>query len=157
MRTCAQPGCEAVLGPSNKTGNCRSCTAKRINNDPVNLEKRRAGIKRRLDADPALREAMRKRGAAVFSRPDVRERARLGVIRCQNWRKGQAAITPEILARRSISMSNTKLAHIPTDYRDLYRFLRRSKKMSVADATQVCLDQQEADRRALHKEWGKAT
>lgn len=156
MRVCSTEGCGKELGRYNKSGNCRSCTAKRINSDPAMIEKRRAGIKRRLDADPALREAMRKRGAAVFSRPEVRERARLGVIRCQNWKKGHAAITPETLARRSISISNTRLAHIPTDYRDLYRFLRRSKGMSVADATQACLDQQEADRRALHKEWGVA-
>lgn len=153
---CATDGCETTLGPRNKSGLCRSCVAKRVNADPAMNEKRRAGIKRRLDADPALREAMRKRGAAVFSRPEVRERARLGVIRCQNWKKGHAAITPEALARRSISISNTRLAHIPTDYRDLYRFLRKSKRLSVADATQACLDQQEADRRSLHKEWGVA-
>jgi len=156
MAQCTTEGCGNTLGPRNKSGNCRSCTAKRINADPLFRARQADGVRAKMANDHVYRAACQKRAAALFARPDIRAKAREGVLRCRNWEKATAAITPEALAKRGRTLTAIKLAHVPTDYRDLYRFLRRTKRLSIADATKACLDQQAADKRAMHREWGVA-
>lgn len=153
---CSTDGCNTPLGSKNKSGRCRSCTARKNNADPVFRQKRAEAVRFKYATDPTYRADARRRAGEVFKRPDVREKGRAAVLRSRNWEKALAAITPETIAKRARTHSNNRLAHIPSDYRDLYRHLRRDKHLTAADATRICLEQQEHDRRAMHREWGVA-
>jgi hypothetical protein len=144
--------CGKPLGKSNRTGFCRAHSNGLRKGDPVFAAKLRAEMNRRLEdpeyraklsksakrarekllADPAFAERMREIGkrqyVEVLSKPDVREKNRNAPNRAQR-------------------VSDTKLAHIPAEYRGQYRELMR-QRVGYENAIAM-IEAKVADERAL--------
>jgi len=63
----------------------------------------------------------------------------------RKWRINPSVAGSEERRRATAKATATRLAHIPVEYRDEYRRLTKSDKMSAADATRMVLEQCDKD------------
>jgi hypothetical protein len=126
--------CPTILGRVNRSGQCRSCIARRNATDPAMIERRRAGILARL-ADPETRAAHVARcirnGRDISD--ELRERRREhGRRMVPRLREASAAITPAMRADAGRKRSETVLAWCPPEWRDRYRELKKRGRPAAA-------------------------
>jgi hypothetical protein len=138
--------CDAKLGRTNKSGLCRKHVASANARDPKWREKQRAGIRRKIENDPAYRGELRVRArkAAASRDPDVmRERW----LRDRVWEKSNPSNPAGSDARRRAgrSISARRLADIPAHLRDDYRHLVKVKRFSAAEAREMIAQLQVAE------------
>lgn len=139
-RTCT---CGAGLGPKNKTGNCRSCSARRLNSDPaimVAREKARAAY----FARPGVREGYAQRIGAYIRNMPPEERARrraqgqwLAKNVLSRPEVRAASNSPEAKAKAGRARSDTVLAWCPPEMRDAYRELVRKNGLPADEARRI--------------------
>lgn len=145
-RVCSD--CPTPISRGSK-GRCRRCTNLILNADPERHAKAAASYRKRYRSDPAFREAVTQRNREGVARA-MANNPRFVEARRENGRKaGRLNIhhswTPEVRARAGRTNSARRLAHIPADYRDLYRDLIK-QDLSAAERTRIVLEHAEADR-----------
>lgn len=156
-RTCAADGCTTTLGAKNKSGFCKGC----FNRQRASCPKWRAAIgeaKRIQWQDPAFRARCLANLAEVRARPETIEARRAAIRLHKPWIKGNQAMPKgsEPRMRAGAHASATKLAHVPTDMRPLYRHLTHSKNYTADEALKIVLEQAEVERRRIRAELGEA-
>jgi len=86
------------------------------------------------------------------------EKARLGkserCTRMRLWERGHAAVTPESRALGGKRQSDKKLAGIPHELRDEYRYLTKNKGIPAAEARAAILAQHETEMARFRREIG---
>jgi hypothetical protein len=145
-------GCGAPLQRRNRSGRCQACFTRFLNGDPALHAARVAGIRAKF-TDPAHREKMakiaRRNGQKSAADPRHLERLR------ERGRRLAPAVfrTPGALARMAAvraangrKVSETRLGWCPPAWRDRYRYLMRSKRLSAAAARAQVLEEAERDR-----------
>lgn len=144
--------CPKPLHRQNKTGICRECF--RTHRPDHIREKQSAAVKRAYATRPDYRDRHRKAMLAHNQSPEHRQRASDRAKEMRIWEMGHKAITPDIVARRSRKASSTRLRGVPSGYHNLYRALRK-KHLSVAEATNACIEQERVDVERLRREMGR--
>lgn len=127
-------GCGAALGARNRSGQCRSCVARRINADPAVIAARAAAV-RRHHAQPHVRAASAARLAAHIANMSDEERARRSEAGKRNAGHLAAAarsMTPEMRAENGRKRSATVLAWCPPEWRDKYRLVKSGRSAAAA-------------------------
>lgn len=143
--------CGRALGAKNKTGLCRV----HFNQQPVSeatREKRSRSMIRRLAVDPELRERRRSIAADAARRPEVRAARSTRAKEQRLWERAFGKMTREQIDARNRAVSDAKLAHIPSDYRDEYRRIKRAG-YKASEARDMIAEQQMADRARWRREW----
>lgn len=142
-KTCPDCGCRI----SYKATRCRTHANAIYNADPDSRAAKSATMRRRF-ADPEYRaahlESARAGTARLLAQPGEREK-RAAAGRANGRRNIEATRTAEVRARAGRSISKTKLAHIPDEYRGMYRELK-SAGYTAAEREQMVLEQRERDR-----------
>lgn len=147
-RTCRRP-----IGSRNKSGYCRAHVSAAMAADPAHREKQRAGIKRKLAADPTYLDGLRKRARALSNDPEINAKRSAIFVQGRYWEIGtEVARDPAIRLKAARASSATKLAWCPAHLRDHYRFLVNSKRMKAAEARAIIMDQHEAEMRRWRAE-----
>lgn len=142
-RTCT--GCGATLGPRNTSGNCRTCFNKALAAAPGIKDRQRAGIRRKIDTDPAYRAAKATRNLSPESAARRREHGRQ---MADTLRACNDGMTAEKRAANGKKRSATMLAWCPPEWRDHYRgLIKRGRRKPVAQAMTFAAIA-EAERRA---------
>ncbi len=133
--------CPKELGRGNKSGRCRSCSAKAINRDPVASAKRVAAFRAKFQ-DEAFLEEHRERLARMGRLPHVvairrelgkaiyRERIGSPEARARN-------ASPQARAKAIASREETVLGWCPPERRQEYRDLVRCKGLKAAEARAI--------------------
>jgi len=139
--------CSTELGPRNTSGLCRQHVALRNATDPTWREKQRAGIRRKLQADPEYLETCRenaRRASASRDRDVMRERW----FRDRVWEKSNAAHPSGSASRVQAgkTISATRLADIPPHLREMYRGLTRGG-VKAAEARAMVMEHHETEMR----------
>lgn len=143
-RPTACASCGASLGPKNTSGRCR------LHPSSETKAKRSASIKRLFATDPDFRarhkaSAGRQTEAGRKSLSDAAKARNLSAI-------GRRFITDESLRKIGKTNRDLSLAHIPSEYRDLYSELRRKHRVSVAEALAAVEQQQATDAARFRRE-----
>lgn len=115
--------CHGPISAENRTGFCRRCAPARRYDDP----------------EYRMRHAAAAAEAARRTKP---------------WLKGNAAMPKgsEPRMRAGRHSSQTKLAHVPSEYRDLYRAIRDKPGTTAKEALQIVLDHAERERQRIRRE-----
>lgn len=154
--------CGAKLSVRNVTGMCLPCGNRARSSDPDFIAKQRAGMSRKW-ADPAYRAKMRVTSRAHALRlaqdPAIQEaRRQLGKATYK-----QRLFDPEVRARTMQAVrersgktqSANRIAWCPPEYRDQYWFLRRTKRMSLAECKEIIAGEirakQQRERAAIER------
>lgn len=145
VRVCRD--CSGPVSRQSKTGRCAKCRNVWINNDPECQRRRVEGIRRGLMEHPERKAAARERIRAAGKLPHARKARSEAAKKARFWEKGNAALVgnTEAIARRAKAQSATKLAWCPAELRGEYRRLRRSKKLTAAEAREIILAQHATD------------
>lgn len=133
--------CEKELYRYNTSGYCRPCWSK----SDEKRARTSATVKRHWRENPELRERYRQAGIRNLMAPGVQEKRIQAVKDNRTWEIASQYITPEARQKANIRAQETRLGHIPREYRDEYRRLRRSKQMTAAEAAEVIRQQHETD------------
>jgi hypothetical protein len=125
-KTCAD--CPTEISLSSK-GRCRPCARRALNANPERAIKAGETYRRRFQTEPEFRDAVIQRlreltAHQIATNPRALEARRengrkYGLV---NFAKGR---TPEAHAKAARTFSARALAHIPTDYRELYLALTK--------------------------------
>jgi len=146
-RTAECKTCGTGITAAAKTGFCRPCFAKQAWHTPGFRDKHAAGIQNKIKNDPAYHAGMKSRGRVfglkMAADPEVQAKRRESSKKC-----GALLMRPEMRERTlqavreksGATLSRNARAWCPEGYWDLYSFLRRSKKLSGAEARKVVLD-----------------
>lgn len=137
--------CATTLSRRNRTGYCRKCVGAALHRKPGFKEKLRAGIKRKIYADPEYADALRKRARAASASPKAVKARTERWHRDRVWEQGTAAQTPEVRARAGRSTTATRLAWCPPHLRETYRDLINSKRIKAAEARRMIEEQEAAE------------
>lgn len=140
--------CPSPLGRENKSGRCRSCMARSLNANPDFQAKRRAGIRRKIAANPEYREALANRARVIGKLPQAIEGRRRHCIEARIWERGNAVQPAGCAARMKAGArgSATKLAWCPSHLRETYRDV--AKTVGAVEARRLVLEMAETqDRR----------
>ena len=136
--------CGAIQARRSKTGLCQTCF--NACRPKEFTEKCTAALIAKLRHDPVYKQQCVDRLRMLARSEEGRERSRQRAKDMGLYKIGQqTAATPEALERRGRSVTRTKLAHVPSDYRDLYRFLVKKRKVKAADALVMVKEQQAKD------------
>lgn len=137
MPSCSDCGRELPHNPRRKGTRCKPCTARAVAKSPEHRAAVSKAMARRW-ADP---NEARRLATAVSAgiTPEERERRRQRGRICCNCRAAAAGSEARIRAGRTLSQ--TRLGWLPIEYRPDYDFLRRTYKMSAADARRMIEDQ----------------
>lgn len=137
--------CSSPLGRNNKTGRCRRHAAKVTNADPVFQAARLAGIRARFKDPEVRRRAARDiQIKNRLARRDPETKARLSDMAKARARLDDPEVKAKWRAGRHAAgqrRSETVMAWCPPQYRDLYRYLKFSKKLLAAEAKAAVLAQ----------------
>lgn len=144
--------CESELYRQNKTGYCRKCW-----NTSDEKRAKISATMREHWRNPELRAMYSEAGARNLSTPGAREKAVEIVKQRRTWEIASSHITPEARKRGTIRAMNTRLADVPREYRDEYRRLRRSHRMSREEAIEMIRQQQETDMERFRRKLGART
>lgn len=149
MSICATPSCGKVLGQRNTSGLCQPCVTRARNHCPDFRAKASASLRARFANDEDLRRRRAISNAEIARRPENREANRQRMMgntfgHRSNINRPAGSQARAIAGKR---VSATKLAHIPSDFRDSYRELRKLG-LPAAEAETIVL---EHAARALHK------
>jgi len=108
-----------------------------------------AGLRKRYATDPAFRAAKTKIIVEAARRPEERQRRSDRARSMGLSELGHAALqgNEQAHARRGRAVSQTRMRHIPSGYRQLYRDLIRKNKLPAAEALAAVHAQHEADLR----------
>jgi hypothetical protein len=151
-RTCA--GCPIPISNYAVTDYCRSCARARNNKIPELTAKRAEG-KRRAMKDPlkyaracqVAKANIRKAMADPVKRAKFVELGRLKAATHFNTPEGRAWCNrPEVRERAGRSLSETRMAWCPLEYREQYKQLTRLKVCTAGEAREMILEQIERDR-----------
>lgn len=145
-RSCCDCGTEISLTAKAR---CRPCAQIVRNADPERRRKAGETYRRRYETDPQFREAVIARTRATTAR-EMATNPRAREVRRENGRKcGPRNIhrswTPEARARAGRTNSARRLAHIPVDYRDLYRDLI-GQDLTAEERARIVLDHAAAEQ-----------
>ena len=135
--------CDKPLGSQNTSGYCRV----HFNQRPVSDEtraKRSASIKRFIAANPEWQQERQRKSTETLRQPEYRQARRENIYRQQLWNVKWER-TPEFRAKLGRSISDTKLAHIPRDYRAFYRTLTKQHGYKASEAERLVAEMQERD------------
>lgn len=144
--------CGKKLGPKNASGFCRND----FNRQPVSAEtraKRAETLRATLMADPVARERRRQAIAEAARRPEIRALRSKMAKEQKLWVHSIGKMTREQLDRRNRSLSATRLSHIPSEYRDQYRTLKKRHGLKADEAYELISQQIEADKKRWRREW----
>lgn len=151
-RTCQQP-----ISARNRSGYCRSHVSAVLAADPAHRERQRAGIKRKIAADPTYLDGLRRRARTLSDDPAINAARSRRFTEGRYWEAGtKAARDPDVRAKAGRAASATKLSWCPAHLRPHYRFLVRTKRMKAADAREIIVDQHETEMRRWRAEVGAA-
>jgi hypothetical protein len=154
-RACSD--CSTAITNFAKSGRCRACNTARRNKDPEMTAKRMAG-KRRAMSDPIkyaracqiARDNIRRAMADPEKRAKAVERGKVKAALHFNTPEGRAWCNrPEVRARAAKSLSETRMAWCPPEYRAQYFELMRLRLCSAAEGRQFISDQIAKDRARL--------
>lgn len=149
--------CGAILGRRNKSGYCRKHVAAANAERPEIRERQREGIRRKLAADPAYLDDLRKRARNLSSDPEINLIRSRHFVANRIWEIGHvAASNPESRAKAGQRGSATKLAWCPRHLREEYRYLVHTKRLKAAAAREIILAQHEADMQRWRRGIGVA-
>jgi hypothetical protein len=144
MSGCAECGCQ--LGRGNTSGYCiRHVSAANARN-PEWREKQRAGLRKKLQADPIYLERKRDDMRKANRARDI-EKLRQRMVTNRYWEMSNSGRPPGHPSRVQAGRSNTetKLADIPPHLRDEYRRLNCIKHIPAAEAKAIILAQHDAE------------
>lgn len=144
--------CGKKLGVRNTSGYCRDD----FNRLPVSDEtkaKRAATMRKTLMANPDMRERRRKAIAEAARRPEIRAMRSKAAKEQKLWLHSIGKMTPEQYERRNRSLSATRLAHIPSEYRERYRTIKKRHGLKAAEAYELIMEEYEADKARWRREW----
>ena len=126
VRHCGDCGTQIAL---DSIGRCRPCHFAYIQSDPA-IAARRVDGSRAAKQDPAVRAKLAK-AARRAATPERREITRQWALRNRIWEHARFH-TPEANAKRGASVSETRMAWCPPEYRDeAKRMVRNGKKPLV--------------------------
>lgn len=126
-----------------KTGRCSPCANRHLASDPEFRAKQKAGLERKW-ADPAYRAKMSAKAKAHARRMAADE-----TIQQRRREAGKKTIArlfePEIRAKclkavrekSGKTQSANKIAWCPPEYRQLYWFMRKTKRLSLAECKAI--------------------
>lgn len=146
--------CSKPLGHRNRTGYCRKCVGAALHKKPGFNEKLRAGIKRKIYADPEYAEKLRERARIASTSPNTVRARTERWHRERIWEQGAAAQTPEVRARAGRSTTDTRLAWCPKHLRATYLDLLYSKRIKAAEARRMIEEQEAAELARWRREHG---
>lgn len=153
---CAGEGCTKRLSVRNRSGYCLPCYNRNVTWSPERRAAQAAGLRAKWQ-QAEYREKMLPVVSANVTDPAARARSRETVIARQSWRKSLAIIhaSPAILAKRSARASATRIGpDVPAHLIGMYRWLRRTKRLSIAEAKQVIRDHHDTDMTRFRREIG---
>lgn len=151
-RTCGD--CAAPITNISKSGRCRACNTIRNNKKPELVAKRMEG-KRKAMSDPlkyaricqVARNNIRKAMADPVKRAAAIERGKAKAALHFNTPEGRAwANRPEVRERAGKSLSETRMAWCPPEYRQTYKDLLRARVCTAAEGRQLIAEQIKADK-----------
>lgn len=131
--------CKGPVSKWSKSGLCAPCARR----DPELNAKRIAAAKRAYELRPELLAVAGDRLRALAKTPEHAERARRRALDGQFWKVGQAYLGgpgSPVRLKAGRSESETKLAHIPPECREEYKFLVRSKRLKADEAARIVLE-----------------
>lgn len=133
--TCAI--CEVSLGMKNTSGRCRQHPSEET------LAKRGATLRRLFATDPDFRARHKVKAGrqTEAGRKAISDRAKAVNLSAM----GRAAMTEETHRKIAKANRDRALAHIASEYRELYSELRNKHRIPVAEAMAAVEQQQEAD------------
>lgn len=150
--------CNKELSVKNQTGRCHPCSNRwRWANDYNTLRERQvAGIRRKYDSDAEYRErvirACRRTAQKTSLDPVLKAKRREQWFRvyetCLNTPEGRAKNRKAVKEKSGKTQSEQRFAWCPTEFREEYRRLVRSKRMHAVDARKI-IEAKIADREAL--------
>lgn len=138
--------CQKELYSGNKSGFCAPCW----NVSDEKKAKASAAAKRNWQK-PELRAIYIEQGTKNVTRPDVVAKRKEAVQAKRTWEIARKAITPEIADKAIQRGTETKMAHIPREYRAEYRKLTRTMRYSAAEASAMIAEQHEKDMAAFRR------
>lgn len=149
--------CAKPIRNENTSGRCKVCATIYNNRLPDSIEKRRVGWAKRLanprhyaDLCRVAKQNSRKAMADPAKRAAAAERARLIWQQYLNTPEMREYVnSPEVRSRAGRSLSETRMAWCPPEYRSAYYDIRRKVQCSAADARQIILDQIKSDQAKL--------
>lgn len=149
--------CPKLLGRGNTSGYCNPCLNRARAKDPGFRAKQRAGIRRKLERDPAFLDALRERARASLRDPAILERRTRHWRGLAVWHLGNAAQPKgsESRMRAGRGVSEHRMAWCPRECRDEYRRLVRSKGIPAAEARAIILAQHEREMTAFRRKCGE--
>jgi hypothetical protein len=147
MKHCST--CDRPLPRGNKTGYCKAHIA-----DCASYRESQRVAALRRKSDPVEVERMRRIMVANAQSEKAKAARRERCIRERLWERGHAALKADPTARERSNrgISDTRLAGIPRDARDHYRFLTAVKRIPAPEARQMALDHHEAEMARFRRE-----
>jgi hypothetical protein len=145
--------CGSKISYRNTTGMCLACGNRQRAKDPAYRAKQQAGLDRKW-SDPAYRAKMSAKAKAHAARlaldPAIQE-----VRRAAGQKTWRRLFEPEIRAkclhavreRSGKTQSANRIAWCPPEYREQYWFMRRTKRMTLAECKEIIADQIAREKR----------
>ncbi len=151
MKICSV--CEVSIGDRTPTGMCLVCGNRKRAADPAYEARRKAGLAAKW-ADPDYRAKMRAKGRAHALRmnndPDVTGRRRIAARKVAREVLHRPDIREKTLQavreKSGKTQSATRIAWCPEEHRPLYWYMRRTKRMTLAECKAAIANQIRADR-----------
>ncbi|WP_139809985.1 hypothetical protein [Sphingomonas azotifigens] len=151
VRSCPDCGGRMAAGSTR----CRTCSNRRVASSPEVRAKAAATFRMNYNADPARQAEHRARVRATVERARIDNPAFFEARRENGRRHGPRNIdkswAPEARAKAGRSISARRLAHIPSEYRDLYRDLTK-QDLTAAERERIVLDHAARDRARIAAE-----
>lgn len=148
--------CQAPITRQSKTGMCKPCALQARNSDPEFQERRIKSVKLAFMLRPELGASRRAAMIEINKSPEHRantSRRNKEINSIAFARKGRSQ---EASVRGGKTLSARKLAHIPPEYRDEYRRLVDSKRMTAKEASAIILAQHNKDMADFRRKLGAA-
>lgn len=149
--------CGRLTGPANQTGYCAHCSTIRLNRDPAHTALRVAGIRRKMETDPAYMAQQVRNGRRLGQKsaldPELRAR------RVEHGKRvyRELLCRPDVVARRDATLkaqgpriSERWMSWCPEKYRELHRHNTRKLKMTLAESKAIILPMVADDEALKH-------
>jgi len=131
--------CNGSISYGSKSGLCRPCSK----TDPEIQARRTAGIQKTYDTNPAHKERQRERLAALNRTPERRAASAITAKELRLWEIGvPKSLAPDVRKKQAATRVENRLAHIPREYREMYKDLMR--KQGAAEASRLIQEHHEA-------------
>lgn len=142
QKPCAD--CGKTLSFKNESGRCASCFAKLVNADPELTKRRADGLRHKIATDPMfaakLRAVAAEMGFKAGRDPELRKRR----VAHGKWMWENVLSRPDVRAKNLAAVKGNGpkqsaywMGWCPPEYRDEYRFLTKTKKLSRPEAQAV--------------------